>query len=192
MRRESCKNPPSCFTQTGQFAKWFRLGMTLWWKSSFEKLFLYSITERRIKANGSRTFQENARKADKVSVNRSSLTKTSLVNGRPRTMNIAMIKLVQSTKSHQAPPNIKSMKWIITIPLSVVNGKPRNNPVTQLNKIADVEFPIAPLIGFHMIPSWAIPNKKSVKNAIIPQTGSILELIAKQLGSISVTSRNVL
>lgn len=38
----------------------------------------------------------------------------------------------------------------MTIPLSVVSGTPRNNPVTQLNKIADVEFPIAPLIDFHM------------------------------------------
>lgn len=93
-------------------------------------------------------------------------------------------------RSHQAPPKMKSKKWMITIPLSVVNGKPRNKPVMQLNRIADVEFPIAPLIGFHMIPNWAKPKKKRVANAIIPQTGSILELIAKVAGKISVINRS--
>lgn len=192
IKSESCKNPPNCFVHNGQFARWFKLGMFRWWKSSFEWLFLYSITDNKTKATGSKTFHENAKKADKVSFNLSSFTRTSLVNGGPRTRKTAMMKLVHSMSNHQAPPKMKSKKCTITMPLSVVNGKPRKSPVMQLNRTADVEFPMAPLIGFHMIPSWAKPKKKSVENAIIPQMGSIRELIASVAGSISVTNRRVL
>jgi hypothetical protein len=74
----------------------------------------------------------------------------------------------------------------MTIPLSVVSGMPRNSPVTQLNNIADVEFPIAPLIDFHMTHSCPMPNRNRHKNAIVPQIGSIRELIANVDGRISV------
>lgn len=80
----------------------------------------------------------------------------------------------------------------MTMPLSVVSGKPRNKPVMQLSSMADVELPMAPLIGFHIIPSCAKPKMKSEANASIPQIGSIRELIAKVAGNISVTSRRVL
>lgn len=76
------------------------------------------------------------------------------------------------------------------IPLSVVKGTPKNNPVTQLNKMADVEFPIAPLIDFHITLNCPMPKRNKLRNAIVPQNGSILELIANVDGRISVISLN--
>lgn len=77
------------------------------------------------------------------------------------------------------------------MPDSVANGIPKNKAVTQDSKIPLGESPNKVAIGFHIVESWANPNKRRVKYANILTTGGIdsLDAAARVDGSNSVTNR---
>lgn len=83
---------------------------------------------------------------------------------------------------------------MIDMPDSVANGMPKNRAVTHDSRIPLGESPNKVAIGFHIVESWAKPNKSRVKYANILTTGGMdsLDAAAKVDGNSSVTNRRTL